>query len=121
MNAPLKINNIIKIAELINDHKGENTIALDLRGLSSWTDFFIISTVQSFAHLKGIVKHVMSYFEENETYVSGRQKNIADDSWVLIDCGTFVIHLMEKETREFYELEKLWFSASVCYQSSKSS
>jgi len=40
-------------------------------------------------------------------------KELKDQGWVLLDCGDIIIHLMDKELREFYELEKLWFKSKV--------
>lgn len=121
MNVPLKTDYLIELARLIDDHKGEDTIVLDVHEKCSWTDYFIISTARSHAHLKGILRHLAEYLEKNGIHHSGKSKNISGDGWILLDCGSFVIHLMNRETRDFYELEKLWFSATVCYQSSKSS
>ena len=109
------------IARIIEDHKGENTIVLDVHERCSWTDCFVITTIRSHGHLKGMIRHVNDYLEKTGTHVSGKQKSLSEDGWMLIDCGAIVIHLMDQEKRDFYELEKLWFSAPVYYQSSKSS
>lgn len=121
MSVPLKTDYVIELARLIEDHKGEKTIVLDVHEKCSWTDFFIISTAKSHAHLKGILRHLTDFMEKNGTHLPGKHKHISEDGWVLLDCGSLVIHLMNQEMRDFYELEKLWFSAPVCYQSSKSS
>lgn len=116
-----KTEKICKIAEAIDDMNGENTIALDVTNQSSWTDYFIISTVSSYAHLKGIYRKLQELLETYDIDSVFKHKKINENSWVLIDCGFFVIHLMEKDARAFYELEKLWFNSKTIYQSSKSS
>jgi ribosome-associated protein len=111
----------LEMGRLIDMHKGEDTVVIDVSEQSSWTDFFIISTVNSLGHLKGVVKHIKSHLREKNIPLFHRHKRITDEGWELIDCGFFVIHLMDNEMREFYELEKLWFNGEVVYQSSKSS
>jgi ribosomal silencing factor RsfS len=43
-----------------------------------------------------------------------------EEGWILLDCGRFVIHLMDQEHRAFYELEKLWFRSQALYSSNSS-
>ncbi|HAX17013.1 MAG TPA: ribosome silencing factor [Actinobacteria bacterium] len=112
---------VLKIAEFINEMNGIDTIALDLTGHNGWTDYFIITTVTSSAHLRGIYRKLQDQFKLLGINPLRRHKKIDNDSWVLIDCGDFIIHLMDREHREFYELEKLWFNSSIIYQTSKSS
>lgn len=121
MEDMLKIENIVEIAELIDEHKGDKTLVLDVRKLSSWTDYFVITTVSSQGHMRGMLRHLREHLSGHGAHVSNKHKQIKEDGWILIDCGSVVIHLMDQEVRDFYELEKLWFSASICYQSSKSS
>jgi len=111
----------VEIGRYIDSHKGKDTIVIDISGQSSWTDYFVISTVNSMGHLKGLVKHVKNFLREKEVNVLHRHRRIAEDGWELIDCGFMVIHLMSDEKRDFYDLERLWFNGKVLYQSSKSS
>jgi len=110
-------NNVIEIARLLAEHKGEDVLALYVGQMSNWTDFFIISTVRSSAHLRGLVDTLNEYFSGENIQPLNRHKGFKDEGWVLIDCGDFIIHLMEKEQRSFYELEKLWFRSEVLYSS----
>lgn len=112
---------IIEIAELLEEHMAEDTLALDVREMSSWTDYFIICTVRSQTHLRGLLNRLREFFHSRSVKIPIGRKSIKDQSWVLIDCGNLVIHLMEKDKREFYELEKLWFKSEKVYQSSNSS
>ena len=106
-----------KIAKEIEDLKGIDTLALDISRQSSWTSFFIITTVTSSAHIRGILKDLYETLEELDLVPLSKHKKIDNDKWLLIDCGDLVIHLMDKEAREFYDLEKLWFNGDVIYGS----
>lgn len=112
---------VFDIACLLDQHMGENTTVLDIQEQSSWTDYFVVSTVTSFTHMKGILRFVQQYLSDNHVQTFNKSKNFKETTWVLIDCGDFVIHLMTKEAREFYDLEKLWFTGKVLDYSSKSS
>ena len=112
---------VIRLAKLIDEHKGEATVVLDLNGLNSWTDYFIITTVRSQAHQSGLIRVLSDFLKENKIKPINPYKSPTDFGWALIDCGFFVVHLMSKEKREFYELEKFWFKSEIIYQSSKSS
>lgn len=111
----------VAIGKFIDEHKGTGTVVLDISEYSSWTKYFIISTISSMGHLKGIVKQLKQYLLERNIGMYHRHKNIAEDGWELVDCGDYVIHLMSSEVRKFYNLEKLWFNGEILYQSSKSS
>ena len=111
----------IAAARLIEDHKGENTVVLDLNGVTTIADFFVIATVRSATHLAGLHRELLSFFHQNSLRPRGRHKGHTQKGWLLLDCGEVVIHLMEKEQREFYDLERLWFKAERVYYWSKSS
>lgn len=109
------------IGNFISDHNGENVLVINIREQSSWTDYMIIATVNSAGHLKGLVKQLKEMLSDHSIDILKQHKQISDDGWELIDCGGYVIHLMNTEMREFYDLDKLWFSGNIIFQSSKSS
>lgn len=109
------------IGNFIGDHNGENVQVINIREQSSWTDYMIIATVNSTGHLKGLVRQLKEMLSDNSIDILKQHKQVADDGWELIDCGGYVINLMNSEMREFYDLDKLWFSGKIIYQSSKSS
>ncbi len=113
-------NKVLEIARLLEEHRGEDVLVLYTGQISSWTDFFVISTVGSRTHAKGLFRALNEFFKQNNIEPLHRHKSLQSEGWFLIDCGNFIIHLMEKEQREFYELEKLWFKSEPIY-SSKSS
>ncbi len=114
-------NNVLDIARLLEDHRAEDVTVLYIGEMSDWTDYFIICTVRSSAHLKGLFHSLTELFASRHIEpLRGRKPSSREQGWILIDCGLFVIHLMDKEHRQFYELEKLWFNNELIY-SSKSS
>ncbi|GMO50014.1 MAG: ribosome silencing factor [Treponemataceae bacterium] len=101
----------LEIADLLEDGKGGDVAALDVSCLNSWTDFFVIATIASPTHHKSLYKLVKDYCRDSNGVLEIRApaKKIPDgDDWVLIDLGVIVVHLMSKDAREFYDLEKLW-------------
>lgn len=108
----------LEIAQLMEDYKGEDVTVIDVSQLNSWTDYFIIVTINSSTHWKGLYKYVKDYVKADdvlEIHVPNRKTPDGDD-WNLIDIGPIVVHLMSKEAREFYDLEKLWHGGEVLRQ-----
>ena len=109
-------------ARLIADHKGEDTVVLDISEVSSIADYFIITTARSGAHMAGLQRELFVHLREQGIRPrNGGHKGSGETGWLLLDCGDFVIHLMEKEQRDFYDLERLWFKAGRVVYWSKSS
>ncbi len=99
----------LELARLIQDGKGENLAVIDISELNSWTDYFVIATVSSAVQSQGIQKQIKDYIKSAGLEVHKTNKKINDgEDWNLIDLGNIVVHLMSKEAREFYDLEKLW-------------
>ena len=114
-------NNVLDIARLLENHRAEQVRALYIGEMSDWTDYFIITTVRSAAHLKGLLRLLNEFFiQKSITPFRSAKTHSRETGWVLIDCGRFVIHLMDREHREFYELEKLWFNNELIYSSRSS-
>jgi ribosome-associated protein len=109
----------------LEEHRAGDVVALDLRELHSWTDYFIIATVTSGAHRDGLLRHIKDFAGERELAMrrgpgkSGHAPNASSDGWSLVDLGTTVIHLMSSSSRSFYELEQLWSSAKTVWPSAK--
>ncbi len=106
----------LEIAKIMEDGKGLDVTVLDVSGLNSWTDYFVITTVTSGAHWQGLYRQVKDYIKENDMEIhTTAQKSPQGDDWNLIDLGTVVVHLMSQDARGFYELEKLWHNGKVIY------
>lgn len=99
----------------IEDRKGAQIAVLDLRGVNDATDFFVIASGTSDAHVRGLSDAVVDRLEKQglrphhvEGGTTGR--------WVLLDYVDFVVHLFHPEARDFYQLERLWHDAPVVWQ-----
>ncbi|GHU88035.1 ribosomal silencing factor RsfS [Spirochaetia bacterium] len=111
----------IALGELLRDARGGNVAVMDLRPLNGWTDFFVLATVTSGAHLSGLERHVKDFSRERGIEILRRsRKPVADDEWCLIDLGYIVVHLMTEKTRAFYELERLWDTAPIIFRGAAS-
>jgi len=91
--------------------KGEDLIVLDLRGISSFTDFFVIMHGNSPRQNTALYESVEQELKkENIKPLSIEGKKHTE--WVLMDYGNFIVHVFSKKAREYYSLEKLWGDAS---------
>ena len=97
-----------KLKSYLEDHKCADVIVIDMENECSWTDAFVIATVSSVGHLRGVVHQIWDEISSLGMSVVNRHKAPDTSGWELIDCGDVVIHLMSSELREFYNLEKLW-------------
>ena len=98
------------IADAILDKKGEDVTALDVRGLVSFADSFVIATGTSDRHVRTLADAVAERARGVGLKVGGRE-GYDDGRWVLIDLGDVVVHLFQREVRAQYDLERLWGDA----------
>ena len=108
------------VTEALVDRKAVDAVVLDLRGLSTATDYFVIASGTSDAHVRGMAEHLMSALGPRGVephHVEG----LAQGRWVLLDYVDFVVHVFHPELREFYQLERLWGEAPMVAVSDRSS
>lgn len=101
-----------RTAELALDRKAQDVTILDLRNLSSATDFFIIATGRSDTHVSAIADHVIDELKKEGIRPVGVE-GLRGGRWVLVDYVDFVVHVFHPTAREFYQLERLWGDAPV--------
>lgn len=96
--------------EAIIDKKGNNVLVLDLRKRTSFTDYFVICSASSTKQVQSIVDEIIKRLKADgskginvEGYQTGK--------WVLVDCIDIVIHVFHEETRNYYDIERLWGDA----------
>jgi ribosome-associated protein len=98
-----------RIIKLVSGKKADDIVLLDLKKLSSVTDYFVICSVGSDVQARVVADAVLEGLKERgvvlhvEGYESAR--------WILIDCFDVVLHVFRPEVRSFYGLERLWGDA----------
>jgi ribosome-associated protein len=99
----------IELGRLLKEHKGGDVVVIDMRPLSMWTDFFVIATASSGAHLSGLQRQIKEFAVKNGLpLLHGQKKTAPGDGWDVSDLGFIVAHIMTESSRSFYELEHLW-------------
>ena len=101
-----------KIVRLAQERKAVDLIAMDVRGLSPVTDFFIIATGTVDIHLKAIAENVIGELK-SEGIVPLNIEGMDNLRWVLMDFVDVVFHLFLPEARDFYAIERLWGEAEL--------
>lgn len=91
----------------LQDMKGVDIKALDVRGITAITDFMVIASGTSDRHVKSLARHVSDAARERHVRPLGIEGE-QDGEWVLVDLGDVVVHVMRPQVRDFYNLEKLW-------------
>jgi ribosome-associated protein len=105
---------VLGIAELLRDNRARDIVVLDLDSLASFTDFFVICTVKTAVQSKALVRFIEERMEGSGIRPVNRVSSF-DSLWVLLDFNFFIVHIFQKEARDYYQLEKLWCDAKVAY------
>jgi ribosome-associated protein len=103
---------LAQVVDVLVDRKAVDPLVLDLRGLCEATDYFVIASGTSDAHVRGMAEHLVTALAPSGLephHVEG----LAQGRWVLLDYVDFVVHVFHPELREFYQLERLWGDAPV--------
>ncbi|HRF50885.1 MAG TPA: ribosome silencing factor [Anaerolineales bacterium] len=97
----------------LEDKKAEDIVLLDVQGLSSFTDYYIIATGTSDRHLdalaEGLAEHMRKQLRQKSPRIQGQPAG----GWVLVDCRDVVAHLFSAAQRDRYKLEELWNEAKT--------
>lgn len=100
-----------QIAELMDDKKALDIIAMDVRGLANFTDYFIICTGRTDRQVKAIHDGVREGMKAAFEMLPIRTEGERERSWILLDYGDCMVHVMLPEVRDYYRLEQLWADA----------
>ena len=101
---------VVRAADLALDKKAEDVLALDLRGISSATDFFLLATGNSDIQVRAIAEHILEGLAD-EGMRPLHTEGLDRARWVLLDFVDFVVHVFHPAARDFYQLELLWGDA----------
>jgi len=96
--------------EALGEKKSEQTVVLNLSGISSCFDYFIITTGSSLIHCRTLAKDLMRRMSEWGR--ATRSKPDLNSSWIILDYDDIILHIFTEDTRAYYQLEKLWGDAA---------
>ena len=93
----------------MDEQRADDIVILDLRSLIDYADYFVIGSASSLTRMRGVIRMV----EKRLAKAGGKRLNQpdTDSAWVLADFGDVLVHVFEKDAREFYRLEDLWGDA----------
>jgi ribosome-associated protein len=101
---------VARAGELALERKAFDVLALDLRGISSATDVFLLASGTSDIQVRSVAEHIVDELKKDgvrPNHVEGMEGG----RWVLIDYIDFVVHVFHHQARDFYQLETLWGDA----------
>ncbi len=97
-------------AKIAADAKAEELIVLDVRGIASFTDYFVIMNGRSTRHVQGIAESIEGELRSKRIKASNAE-GLQEGMWVLLDFEDVVVHIFYYDQRDFYNLEGLWHDA----------
>ncbi|HIF56414.1 MAG TPA: ribosome silencing factor [Gemmatimonadetes bacterium] len=107
MDVPSGVNRVLDLALELKAH---GLVVLDLRGICTATDFFVLASGTSDVQVRAIAEHVVEKLKV-EGIRPGHVEGIRGGRWILLDYIDFVVHVLRPEARIFYQLEDLWGDA----------
>jgi ribosome-associated protein len=100
----------LEIARLASDKKAADLVLLELKNLVPYTDYFVICSGESTQQVKTISDNIEEGLRKRKIKPMGVEGR-GPARWVLMDYNDVIVHVFERETRDYYMLEKLWLDA----------
>ncbi len=100
------------ILKSIDEKHGKDLRVIDLEKVSTIADYFVITHGDSARQTKVIADEIVKELEEQELFIYNKE-GYQMGNWILLDYGDIVVHIFDKDTREFYNLEKIWQDARI--------
>lgn len=94
------------IAKFLDSKKAKKITVLDIRGKTIIADYFVIAGANSSTQVKSLSDNLDEFLSKN--YAIEPIHRDLDSKWAAIDYGTVIVHILQNEAREFYQLERLW-------------
>jgi ribosome-associated protein len=101
-----------KVALLAEEKKAADILVLDVSGLTTVTEAFVICTGGSEPQLAAITESIVSGMAE-DGITSAHRHRAATSHWIVLDYGSVIVHIFTPPERDFYKLEQLWSDAKV--------
>lgn len=99
--------------ELADNRKAENIRILDVRALSSVTDYFVVASGTSEPHLRAITEEITEKLRDDHGLRPRATDGTLQTAWVVLDYFDVIVHVMRADVREKYDLEGLWGDAPL--------
>lgn len=96
-----------KAANILDNKKAREISVIGIRDISVLADYFVIATGTSSTHVKALADEVEFQLKEEGT-AAGHIEGYRSNSWILLDYGNVIIHIFTEESRQFYDLDRLW-------------
>jgi len=95
-------------ARTASEKLGIETLVIDVGDVIGITDFFVITSCNNQRHMQSVREEIEMKIAEAENLKPIRVEGKESEQWILMDYGIFVVHIFERESRSFYNLERLW-------------
>jgi ribosome-associated protein len=102
---------VTTVAEIAADRKALDIVALDLRGILGYADYFVIASGRTDRQTKAIHDAIHAGMKSRYGMLPRRVEGLTEGRWILMDYLDVVVHVFTPETREYYRLEQLWGEA----------
>ena len=97
--------------ELADNKKADDIVVLDVRKISSVTDYFVVASGTSEPHLRAIVDEIADTLREEHDITPSGKDGTVNNAWVVLDYFDVMVHVMRSDVRGHYDLEGLWNDA----------
>lgn len=101
------LSTVKELVKLLDEKDGKEIVVLDMEDSGLMVDYFVIVTGNSEPHMSALRDEVVKFLKGEDIPILFYDKGKGSD-WLIIDTGTFIIHIFSEEGREFYDLESLW-------------
>ncbi len=102
----------IRIADILEEKKGQNILVLDVAHLTSVTDYFVICSARNTVQVGTMAEDVEEKLMEAEGLEARRKEGYRESRWVVLDYASVVVHVFHEQEREYYNIERLWMDGS---------
>ena len=103
---------VLELKNALDQKFGQDIMVMDLRGITTIADFFVIATGGSAPQLHALAETTEEVMKKNEIPIR-HIEGIRAGEWILLDYGVIIVHLFDKENRQFYQLERVWGDANI--------
>jgi ribosome-associated protein len=102
-----------RAAAILLEHKANDVVLLNLKGVTDMTDYFLIASGTSDTHVRALGSSVLEDMKKDSAQSAHHVEGLQQGRWVLLDYVDFVVHVFHPTLRNFYQIERLWADAEV--------